>query len=97
MTENDGEYLATNEVRMRILMRLKYATTNWIIETYHRDIEKLYGIERCQDRYENLQRNLSLLAFIRLGFVNCISFFKAKIFIVIEAVISLFGKADLYD
>jgi hypothetical protein len=42
---------------MSDLMRLKYAELFWMIETYHRGVKQFCGIERCQARSENAQRN----------------------------------------
>ncbi len=91
-TEDDIEYWATNDLKMTGLMRLKYAETSWMIETYHRGIKQFCGVERCQARSERAQRNhieMALRAFLRLEyhcFVKGISWFEAKISIVRNAV-----------
>ena len=91
-TDDDIEYWATNDLEMNVLKRLKYAEFSWMIEIYHRAIKQFCGIERCQARSENAQRNhieLALRAFLRLEyhcFVKGISWFEAKTSIIREAV-----------
>ncbi|CAK8723933.1 Transposase [Candidatus Electronema aureum] len=73
-------------------MRLKYAELFWMIETYHRGVKQFCGIERCQARSENAQRNyieLAIRAFLRIEyhcFVKGISWFEAKTAIIRDAV-----------
>lgn len=91
-TDDDIEYWATSDLEMFDLMRLKYAEISWMIETYHRGIKQFCGVERCQARSENAQRNhieLALRAFLRLEyhcFVKGISWFEAKTDIIRDAV-----------
>ena len=91
-TDNDVEYWATDDQQMSELTRLKFAETSWMIETYHRGIKQFCGIERCQARSENAQRNhieLALRAFLRLEyhcFIKGISWFEAKTDIIRDAV-----------
>ena len=91
-TDGDAEYWATNDLQMNDLERLKYSEISWMIETYHRGIKQFCGVERCQARSENAQRNhieLALRAFLRLEyhcFVKGISWFEAKTSIIRDAV-----------
>lgn len=97
-TEDDIEYWATNDLQMSALTRLKYAQIAWMIETYHRGIKQFCGVERCQARSENAQRNhieLALRAFLRLEyhcFVKGISWFEAKNDIIRDAVRTYLAK-----
>lgn len=89
-TDDSIEYWATNDLDMNFIKRFKYANLSWMIETYHRGIKR--GIERCQARAENAQRNhieLALRAFLRMEyycFVKGISWFEAKTSIIRDAV-----------
>ena len=56
-TDDDIEYRATNDLGMNDLMRLKYSEISCMIETYRRGIRQFCGIERCQARSGNAQRN----------------------------------------
>ena len=91
-TDDDAEYRATNDLKMNELERLKHSEISWMIETYHRGIKQFCGIERCQARSEQAQRNhieLSLRAFLRIEyhcFVKGLSWFEAKTSIIREAV-----------
>jgi hypothetical protein len=91
-TDDDIEYWATDDQQMTELTRLKFAEISWMIETYHRGIKQFCGIERCQARSENAQRNhieLALRAFLRLEyhcFIKGISWFEAKTDIIRDAV-----------
>jgi len=91
-TDDDIEYWATNDLQMNDLKRLKYAEISWLIEVYHRGIKQFCGVEPCQARSENAQRNhieLALRAFLRLEyhcFVKGISWFEAKTDIIRDAV-----------
>lgn len=91
-TDDDIEYWATDDQQMPELTRLKYAEISWMIETYHRGIKQFCGIERCQARSENAQRNhieMALRAFLRLEyhcFLKGISWFEAKTDIIRVAV-----------
>ncbi len=91
-TDDDAEYWATGDLRMNDLERLKYAELSRMIETYHRGIKQFCGIERCQIRSENAQRNHiepALRAFLRIEyhcFVKGISWFEEKTSIIRDAV-----------
>lgn len=97
-TDDGIEYWATDDLRMNDLERLKYSEISWMIETYHRGIKQFCGIERCQARSENAQRNhieLALRAFLRLEyhcFVKGISWFEAKTSIIRDAVRAYLAK-----
>ncbi|CAK8724421.1 MAG: hypothetical protein CDV28_10274 [Candidatus Electronema aureum] len=70
-TDTDIEYWASSDLNMSDLMRLKYAELSWMIETYHRGVKQFCGIERCQARSENAQRNyieLAIRAFLRIEY-----------------------------
>ena len=91
-TDGDIEYWATSDLDMNDLGRLKFAELSWMIETYHRGIKQVVGIERCQARSATAQRNhigLAIRAFLRLEhhcWVNGISWYEAKTAIVRDAV-----------
>jgi putative transposase len=91
-TNGDVEYWATSDLEMNELARLKYTELSWMIETYHRGIKQVVGIERCQARSARAQRNhigFALRAFLRLEyhcFVKGISWYEAKIAIIRDAV-----------
>jgi putative transposase len=91
-TDADIEYWASSDLDMSDLMRLKYAELSWMIETCHRGVKQFCGIERCQARSENAQRNyieLATRAFLRIEyhcFVKGISWFEAKTAIIRDAV-----------
>jgi hypothetical protein len=64
----------------------------WNVEVYHRGLKQFTGVEKCQHRKEQAQRNhigLSIRAFLRLEAHRLnvgISWFKAKMSIVRQAV-----------
>jgi hypothetical protein len=83
-TNGDTDYWASSDVQMDALRRLQYGEFCWRIEEYHRGIKQFCGVERCQARRAEAQRNhigLSLRAFLRLEchcFALGISWFQAK-------------------
>jgi putative transposase len=90
--DGDIAYWATNDLSMTELTRVQFAEFSWTIEHYHRGIKQCTGIESCQCRSEQAQRNhigLALRAFVRLE-IHCfhrgISWIWAKLDIVREAV-----------
>lgn len=90
--DGDIEYWATSDLDMNDLGRLRFAELGWMIETYHRGIKQVVGIERCQARSAIAQRNhigLAIRAFLRLEhhcWFKGISWYEAKTAIVRDAV-----------
>ena len=91
-TNGDVEHWATSDIKMRELDRLGVAEKTWVIEPYHRGIKQFCGIERCQARSTQAQRNhlaLAIRAFLRLerySYATGHSWFEAKMQIIREAV-----------
>jgi len=91
-TNGDTDYWATSDLGMDVLTRLKYADFSWRIEEYHRGIKQFCGVEGCQARRTQAQRNhigFSLRAFLRLEchcFALGISWFQAKLDVIRQAV-----------
>jgi hypothetical protein len=68
-TNGDTDYWASSDVQMDALTRQQYADFAWRIEEYHRGIKQFCGVERCQARRAQAQRNhisLSIRAFLRM-------------------------------
>jgi len=88
----DTEYWATSDLEMDELTRLQYGEYSWRIEEYHRGIKQFCGVERCQARGAQAQRNhigMSLRAFLRMEchcFALGLSWFQAKMEVIREAV-----------
>jgi hypothetical protein len=88
----DTDYWATSNLDMDALTRLQYGEFSWRVEEYHRGIKQFCGVEGCQARRSDAQRNhigLSIRAFLRLEchcFSLGISWFQAKLDIIREAV-----------
>jgi len=74
------------------LTRLSTAEKTWAIENFHRGVKQFCGIERCQVRSANAQRNhiaFAIRAFLRLeiySYSSGHSWFQAKMQIFREAV-----------
>jgi putative transposase len=91
-TNGDTEHWVTNDLSMDEATRLMYAEQAWGIEEYHRGLKQHTGVERCQLRQSQAQRNHSgcaIRAFVRLEyhrFTTGISWFEAKWRIVRDAV-----------
>ena len=67
--DGDVEHWATNDLEMTEQQRESLARQAWGIETYHRGLKQCCGVEKCQVRTAEGQRNhirLSLQAFLRL-------------------------------
>ena len=67
--DGDVEHWATNDLEMMEQQRESLARQAWGIETYHRGLKQCCGVEKCQVRTAEGQRNhirLSLQAFLRL-------------------------------
>ena len=67
--DGDVEHWATNDLEMTEQQRESLARQVWGIETYHRGLKQCCGVEKCQVRTAEGQRNhirLSLPAFLRL-------------------------------
>ncbi|MGX9727183.1 MAG: hypothetical protein ACTFAK_07645 [Candidatus Electronema sp. VV] len=65
----DIEDWASRDLYMSDLMRLRHAELSWMIKTCHRGVKQFCGIERCQARPENAQRNhieMATRAFLRI-------------------------------
>jgi putative transposase len=100
-TNGDTEHWATNDLGMDELTRLKYRDFSWRIEEYHRGIKQFCGVERCQVRRAQAQRNhmgLSLRAFVRLEchcFALGVSWFQAKLDVIRHAVRTYLAKPSI--
>ena len=87
-----AEYRASSDLGLEGAIRQYYAELSFAIENYHRDQEQNCGVERCQARSEQAQRNhigFSLRAFLRLEwhfFTTGTSGFEAKLRIIRKAV-----------
>ena len=67
--DGDVEHWATNDLEMPEQQRESLAHQAWGIEVYHRGLKQCCGVEKCQVRTAEGQRNhirLSLQAFLRL-------------------------------
>jgi hypothetical protein len=90
--DGDTEYWATSHLEMSELDRLSTAEKTWMIENYHRGIKQFCGVEKCQARSSNAQRNhiiMALRAFLRLetySYATGYSWFEAKMQIIREAI-----------
>jgi putative transposase len=90
--DGDTDHWATNDLGMDALTRLKYGDFSWRIEEYHRGIKQFCGVERCQARRAQAQRNhigWSIRAFLRMEchcFALGISWFQAKLDVIRHAV-----------
>jgi hypothetical protein len=88
----DAEYWATNRLTMTEPDREAYAARAWLIETYHRGLKQLTGVEAGQFRLERAQRNhigLAIRAFARLEFYRWrhhLALFEAKFDIIRQAI-----------
>jgi len=79
---NVTHYWATNDLEMGELTRLSVAEKTWAIENYHRGIKQFCGIEKCQVRSANAQRNhiaFAIRAFLRLEIYSYSSGHIAKL------------------
>ena len=68
-TNGDAEHWITNDLGMDEAGRLAGSELAWGIEDYHRGLKQFTGVERCQARRENSQRNhigFAIRAFVRL-------------------------------
>ena len=88
----DTEHWITNDLGMDEATRLGYAERAWGIEEYHRGLKQHCGVDRCQTRMSNAQRNhigCAIRAFVRLEwhrYTTGVSWFEAKVEIVRNAV-----------
>lgn len=88
----DGEHWATNDLKMNELGRLSLAEKSWGIEHYHRGLKQFCGVEKCQARSANAQRNhigFAIRAFLRLevhSYASGLSWFEQKMQIIREAI-----------
>ncbi len=88
----DTEYFATNDLDMDELRRIRFSDLSWTIEEYHRGLKQFCGVERCQCRKADAQRNhisLSIRTFLRFevySFNTGFSWFEAKTQIIRDAV-----------
>jgi hypothetical protein len=86
------EHWITNDLDMDELARLMFAERAWAIEEYHRGLKGCCGVDRCQTRMSNAQRNhigFAIRAFVRLEwhrFTTGVSWFTAKLQLVRDAV-----------
>jgi putative transposase len=99
--DGDAEYWATNDPRMDGLVRREYAELGFQIENYHRELKQFCGVEKCQVRSAQAQRNhigMALRAFLRLEwhfFTTGVSAFEAKLRLIREAVRSYLARPFL--
>lgn len=71
-----SRYWATNYIPMNGEDRLALQSICWTIENYHRVIKELCGVEKCQARKAEIQRNhinCSLRAYLRLEVNNLLT------------------------
>jgi putative transposase len=100
-TNGDAEYWATGDLGMGALTRLQYRDYSWRIEEYHRGIKQLCGVERCQARGAQAQRNhigLSLRAFLRLEchcFALGLNWAQVKLDVIRNAVRAYLAKPSI--
>jgi putative transposase len=100
-TNGDTDHWATNDLEMDALTRLKYGDFSWRIEEYHRGIKQFCGVERCQARRAQAQRNhigLSIRAFLRMEchcFALGLSWFQAKMDVIRHAVRSYLANPSM--
>jgi hypothetical protein len=86
------EHWITNDLGMDELGRLVCAERAWSIEEYHRGLKQCCGVDQCQTRMSNAQRNhigFAIRAFVRLEwhrFTRGVGWFAAKLQIVHDAV-----------
>lgn len=96
--DGDTEYWATNDLAMDEGMRKFCAEVSFAIENYHRELKQNCGVERCQVRSAQAQRNhigFAIRAFLRLEwhfFTTGVSGFEAKLQLVREAVRSYLAQ-----
>lgn len=89
--DGDAQHWATSNLDMNELDKLSLSEKSWVIENYHRGIKQFCGVEKCQARSANAQRNhisLALRAFLRLEtycYATGHSWFEAKAQIIREA------------
>lgn len=90
--DGGAEYWVTNDTALDEVGRVVFAELAWSVEEYHRGLKQFTGVERCQVRYANAQRNhigLAIRSFVRLEwhrFTTGISWFEAKTRIIRDAV-----------
>jgi putative transposase len=86
------EYWITNDLGMDELTRVMFTERAWTIEEYHRGLKQHCGVDRCQTRRIQAQRNhigFAIRAFVRLEwhrFTTGVSWFNAKMALVRDAV-----------
>lgn len=91
-------FWSTSNTELMLTEFVVYAQQAWDIETYHRGIKQCTGIEKCQARKGQSQRNhilFSLRAFLRLEYQRVQqgrSWYDAKHDIVREAIFSYLAK-----
>ena len=90
--DGDDEYWATSRLDMTVEQRAERADIAWQIETYHRGLKQYTGIEQCQHRKAQAQRNhigLAIRAFLRLEAHRLrtgVSWFEAKLSVIRDAI-----------
>jgi hypothetical protein len=90
--DGDAEYWATNDTGLDDVGRVMFAELAWAVEEYHRGLKQFTGVERCQTRMAQAQRNhigWAIRAFVRLEwhrFTTGVSWFEAKMRIIRDAV-----------
>jgi hypothetical protein len=84
VSTNRTEYVVTNEKQSNTEEVKKICSIRWKIELFHREVQQLTGIEKCQCRIRQIQRNhiaCSILAWVRLKEVALklkLSLYQAK-------------------
>jgi putative transposase len=90
--DGDAAYWVTNDPGLGEEGRLAYAELAGSVAEYHRGLKPHTGVERCQVRHAQAQRNhigWAIRALVRLGyhrFTTGVSWFEAKLRIIREAV-----------
>ena len=88
----DREHWITNDLGMGEQTRLSESEQAWGIEEYHRGLKQHCGVEGCQARAGDAQRNhigMAIRVFVRLEwhrFTTGLSWFEAKARIIREAI-----------
>jgi putative transposase len=91
-TDGGTEHWITNDLSMDQTTRLMFAERAWGIEEYHRGLKQHCGVDRCQTRQAQAQKNhigFAIRAFVRLEwhrFTTGFSWFAAKMVIIRDAV-----------
>jgi len=100
--EDDIEYWATSNLKMKRKECLDLKNKSWKIEEYHRGIKQTCGIEGAQVRKEDKQRNhiiLAVIAFLKLEYNRIrtgLSWYETKLRVVRDAIRSFRSSPKSY-